>query len=105
MARRARLNGGRVGWIALATLAIAVPIGAADCNRNGIEDALDPPAPITGNAYSQTLPQVPVTWDKAIDAFETSPEIRRIFAPQLIENLVMTKRQEAEQVEIYLTAV
>lgn len=60
----------------------------------GIEDNLTPPAPITGNAYELDLPKLPTTWQDALDTFESSPEIRRIFAPQLIENLVRTKRQE-----------
>lgn len=60
----------------------------------GIEDNLTPPPPITGNAYELDLPKLPTTWQDAIEAFETSAEIRRIFAPQLIENLVRTKRQE-----------
>jgi len=60
----------------------------------GIEDALVPPAPVTGNAYQLDLPQLPVTWQDAIDTFEHSPEMARIFAPELIDNLVRTKRQE-----------
>lgn len=60
----------------------------------GIEDGLEPPAPVTGNAYDLDLPQLPVTWQDAIDTFEKSPEMARIFAPQLIDNLVRTKRQE-----------
>lgn len=60
----------------------------------GIEDGLEPPAPVTGNAYDLDLPQLPVTWQDAIDTFEKSPEMARIFAPELIDNLVRTKRQE-----------
>lgn len=60
----------------------------------GIEDGLEPPAPVTGNAYALDLPQLPVTWQDAIDTFEKSPEMARIFAPQLIDNLLRTKRQE-----------
>ncbi|WP_299150374.1 glutamine synthetase family protein [uncultured Tateyamaria sp.] len=102
-----RLAGGDVNPY----LSIAAVLGAA---LNGIEDATDPPAPITGNAYAQDLPQVPGTWDTAIDAFETSPETARIFDAELIRNMVMTKRQEAremaalstdEQTEIYLDTV
>lgn len=73
-------------------LSIAAVLGAA---INGIEDATDPPAPITGNAYVQDLPQIAASWNAAIEAFEKSPQIARIFDPMLIENLVMTKRQEA----------
>ena len=60
----------------------------------GIEDALTPPPPITGNAYELDLPQMPTTWQDALDTFENSPEMKRIFAPLLIDNLVRTKRQE-----------
>lgn len=92
-------------------LSIAATLGAA---MNGIEDAAEAPAPITGNAYTQTLPQIEANWDAAIDAFEASPQIARIFDPLLIANLVMTKRQEAaymkdlsddERRDIYLGTV
>ncbi|MBR2658264.1 MAG: glutamine synthetase [Loktanella sp.] len=80
----------------------------------GIEDNLAPPKPISGNAYDQDLAQIPDTWAAAIDAFEHSPLARRIFDPTLVENLVMTKRQELhyfaelseeEQLELYLDTV
>ena len=92
-------------------LSVAAVLGAA---LNGLEDKIAPPAPITGNGYDQDLPQVPENWTKAIDVFETSPEIARIFAPGLIRNYTMTKRQEAkymeeltpeERVEVYLDTV
>jgi glutamine synthetase len=92
-------------------LMLAAILGAA---LNGIEDKAEPPAPITGNAYALELPQVPTTWQDAIDAFEGSPDIARIFAPELIRNFVLTKRQELhymgeltpeERVEIYLDTV
>ncbi|MEP1356160.1 MAG: glutamine synthetase family protein [Tateyamaria sp.] len=102
-----RLAGGDVNPY----LSIAAVLGAA---MNGIEDAIDPPAPITGNAYEQDFPSVAMTWDAAIDAFETDKQIQRIFDPELIRNMVMTKRQEIrdmselsaeEQIEIYLDTV
>jgi glutamine synthetase len=92
-------------------LMLAAILGAA---LNGIEAQTEPPAPITGNAYALDLPQVPTTWEDAIHAFETSPEIAAIFAPELIRNFVLTKRQELhymgeltpeERVEIYLDTV
>jgi len=60
----------------------------------GIEDKLTAPAPVSGNAYGMELPQLPVTWDAAIEAFARSPEMARIFQPLLIDNLLRTKRQE-----------
>ncbi|WP_298915171.1 glutamine synthetase family protein [uncultured Roseobacter sp.] len=92
-------------------LMLAAVLGAA---INGIEDAQEPPEPITGNAYAADLPQIPGDWTSAIDAFEASPEIARIFPRDLIRNLVLTKRQEvhymqelspSEQVIIYLDTV
>ncbi|WP_187430249.1 Gamma-glutamylputrescine synthetase PuuA [Roseobacter fucihabitans] len=92
-------------------LLIAAVLGAA---INGIEDGAEPPEPITGNAYAADLPQIPSDWMSAINAFEKDPDVARIFAPELIRNLVLTKRQEfhymqeltpSEQVTIYLDTV
>ncbi len=102
-----RLAGGDVNPY----LSIAAVLGAA---MNGIEDGTEPPAPITGNAYEQDLPSVPMTWDAAIDTFENDAQTKRIFDPELIRNFAMTKRQEMrrmadlsleEQTEIYLDTV
>ncbi|WP_299719414.1 glutamine synthetase family protein [uncultured Tateyamaria sp.] len=102
-----RLAGGDVNPY----LSVAAVLGAA---LNGIEDRQDPPAPITGNAYAQDLPRVPANWSDAIDTFEHSKEVARIFAPELVANMVLTKRQELremaelsveEQTEIYLDTV
>ena len=80
----------------------------------GIEDDLTPPKPISGNAYDQDLAQIPDTWAAAIDAFEHSPLARRIFDDTLVDNFVMTKRQELhyfaelseeQQLELYLDTV
>ncbi|WP_313351908.1 glutamine synthetase family protein [Paracoccus sp. (in: a-proteobacteria)] len=92
-------------------LTVAAVLGAA---LNGIEDKVEPPPPIRGNAYEQGLEQLPGSWGAAIDAFATSPQISRIFPAHLIENFVMTKRQELhymaelsdeETVELYLDTV
>tara|TARA_R110000765_G_scaffold67546_3_gene130432 strand:- start:288 stop:764 length:477 start_codon:yes stop_codon:yes gene_type:complete len=102
-----RVSGGDVNPY----LMLAAVLGAA---MNGIEDGTEPPAPITGNAYTAGLPQIPGDWKSAIDAFEASPEVARIFAPEMIRNFILTKRQELhymqeltpqEQVEIYLDTV
>jgi glutamine synthetase len=80
----------------------------------GIEDDLTPPPPIAGNAYDQDLTQIPATWEASIDAFDNSAIARRIFDDVLVDNLVMTKRQEMhyfkdlteeQQLELYLDTV
>lgn len=92
-------------------LMIAAVLGAA---LNGIEDQLEPAAPFEGNAYDKQLDQLPASWGDAIEAFATCPEMKRIFPQHLIDNLVMTKRQELhymaeltdeETVELYLDTV
>lgn len=72
-------------------LIFAAILGAA---ITGIEDNMTAPAPLTGNAYEQDLPQLAPDWLSAIDRFESDPMIAKIFSPGLIRNLVMTKRQE-----------
>ncbi len=92
-------------------LTVAAVLGAA---LNGIEDGEAPQPPITGNAYTADLPQIPSDWAAAIDAFETCDQVKRIFALDLIQNYVLTKRQELkfmdelsaeERTEIYLDTV
>ena len=73
-------------------LMLAAVLGAA---MAGIEDAMEPPAPITGNAYAlDGVPQLAPDWPSAVERFEQSAIVARIFSPGLIRNMAMTKRQE-----------
>ncbi|MEJ6392301.1 glutamine synthetase family protein [Gymnodinialimonas sp. 2305UL16-5] len=92
-------------------LFLAAILGAA---LDGIERATDPGPPVTGNAYAQDLPRLPITWADAIATFDQSPEIARILAPELRANFLATKRQELrdmadltpeEQQDLYLDTV
>ncbi len=92
-------------------LFLAAILGAA---LDGIEQGQMPPAPVTGSAYGMDLPQLPRTWADAIAAFDASPEIARIFTPELRANFLATKRQELhymadltpeEQQDLYLDTV
>lgn len=92
-------------------LLIAAILGAA---LNGIEDKAEPPPAISGNAYDKKLDHLPRTWAASIEAFAKSPEIKRIFPPELIANFLATKRQELhymadlgpeERQELYLDAI
>jgi glutamine synthetase len=75
-------------------LHFAAVLGAA---LNGIEDRLEPPPPVDGSAYEVDAPKLHRDWAEAIDDFESSPEIARIFNPDIIRNIVLTKRQELER--------
>lgn len=63
----------------------------------GIEDTMEAPAPVVGNAYDTDLPGLAATWAEAIDTFESDPFMARIFHPLLIDNLMRTKRQELKK--------
>jgi glutamine synthetase len=93
-------------------LMLAAILGAA---LAGIEDGIEPPPPVVGNAYARDdLPRVPETWADAIARFEGSAEVARILPAELVRNYVLTKRQEhhymsqlspEERVELYLDTV
>ncbi|GAA4223159.1 glutamine synthetase [Sagittula sp. NFXS13] len=102
-----RVSGGDVNPY----MALAAILGAA---LVGIEDGEMPPPPITGNAYAQKLPTIPTDWETAIDTFENSTIMPRIFPREMIRNMVMMKRQEcrdmedlteSERTDIYLDTV
>ena len=92
-------------------LMIAAILGAA---LNGIEDKAEPQPAFEGNAYDKDLEQLPGTWSEAIETFAACDQMKRVFPQHLIDNLVMTKRQELhymaeltdeETVELYLDTV
>lgn len=77
-------------------LMLSVVLGAA---LAGIEEKLTPPAPITGNAYDQEMPQLATDWTTAMALFESDPMIARILPGPLIENFCMTKQQEYDKLQ------
>ncbi|WGH79742.1 glutamine synthetase family protein [Jannaschia ovalis] len=87
-----RISGGDANpYLLLATILAAA--------LQGIEDGAEPPAPIAGNAYAMDLPQIPATWPEAVDRFATDHWTPRLLPRPLIENLVLTKRQEIRDIE------
>ncbi|MEL6510125.1 MAG: glutamine synthetase family protein [Pseudomonadota bacterium] len=72
-------------------LLLTAILGAA---HKGLTEKAMPAAPITGNAYAQTLPQLAEDWATAIDLFEADTTLTRLFPPLLIDMLTRTKRQE-----------
>lgn len=76
-------------------LLLTAVLGAA---LDGIEQKLSAPGPVTGNAYAHKAPELPATWQDALDVFQTDPAIARIFPKAIIQNMTMTKRQEIHEV-------
>jgi glutamine synthetase len=102
-----RISGGDVNPYLL----LAVILGAALC---GMEDGLRAPKPVSGNAYALDLPQIPHDWTEAVERFAADRWTARMLPRLLIENMVLTKRQEVrdiealspeERVELYLDTV
>jgi len=61
---------------------------------DGVERALEPPDPISGNAYEQDLPVLPADWASALAAFEAGPVAGQTFPPLLRTVFAAAKRQE-----------
>jgi glutamine synthetase len=73
-------------------LVLAAVLGAA---LDGIEDKVEPSAPITGNAYEMDLPELPDSWESAIYEFEDNASVfGRIFVPEFIHLFAACKWQE-----------
>lgn len=70
-------------------LVLAAILGAA---LEGIEAGIEPPEPMV--ARSDTA--LPIDWKEAIDAFEHSEAVGRIFAPVLRESFAGMKKQELQ---------
>jgi glutamine synthetase len=50
--------------------------------HHGLEAALDPGPPIRGNAYAQTRPSPPITWDAAIAALQSAEILPHYLGPE-----------------------
>lgn len=60
----------------------------------GIEQDMQPVAPITGDAYTMKLDNLPLDWATAIDAFRKGPDVPGIFSSRLQTMMVECKTQE-----------
>ncbi|MFG6595021.1 glutamine synthetase family protein [Sulfitobacter sp. 1A13368] len=60
----------------------------------GIEQDMQPVAPITGDAYTMKLDNLPLDWATAIDAFRKGPDVPGLFSARLQTMMVECKTQE-----------
>lgn len=72
-------------------LGIAVGLGSG---LRGIEKAMEPPAPGSGNNYEQGAETVPVDLVAAVEAVEQGQAIREILPPELVDNALRIARFE-----------
>jgi glutamine synthetase len=61
---------------------------------HGLVGRLEPPPPITGNAYDTIADELPRTWQEALDRFERAATFARYFGAEFQRLYCATKRQE-----------
>mgnify|MGYP001823787220 FL=1 len=81
-------------------LAIAVLLAGM---LHGIENALEAPAPLEGNAYEQLPPSLPRHWPEALASFEQSEFIRAFFGEEFQRVYTLLKRQEMDEFDSQVT--
>jgi glutamine synthetase len=74
---------------------------------HGIEEKLTPPAPLTGNAYTQrlTAPRLPADWPTALTRFGASAFLREYFGERFVTLYELTRRGEMQDLNSRLTAL
>lgn len=75
-------------------MVLAAILGAA---LEGIEGAVTPPAPVTGNAYEAEVPSLHLDWPSAISGFSLGDIMGKIFDPQMHRLFAQAKAQELGQ--------
>jgi glutamine synthetase len=64
----------------------------------GIEQRLDPGAPVTGNGYAQAeRNELPTQWHAALERAAASPFVRETLGQEFLDVFLAIKRQEAEK--------
>jgi len=76
-------------------LLLTAILGAA---LDGIEAQTEPPAPITGNAYAQDLPELSGDWSEALARLKSDACTETWLPKVLKDNLIRTKQQEIAQI-------
>ena len=69
----------------------------------GIERKLVPPEPMTGNAWEQLVPSLPLQWSDSLDRFRQSRFVAEYLGPQFREVYALLKQQELEEFARHLT--
>lgn len=75
-------------------LVVAAVLGAA---LAGIEAAIMPPPPITGNAYDTDAPELPNSFGRAIDAFREDSLLSGVFSEDFLTLFADCKAQEYDR--------
>ena len=63
----------------------------------GIERGLEPPEPVTGDAYAIEAPPLPRSLDEAVERFASSPVAREYLGEAFVDQYARMRRWEVEQ--------
>ena len=63
----------------------------------GIENSLEPPEPVIGNAYAQSGPMLPCSLAEAVDALERGTVARQAFGDTFVDHYVASRRWERDR--------
>ena len=69
----------------------------------GIENRLEAPAPLTGNAYDQLPPSLPRYWPDALERFEQAEFVRDYLGAEFQRVYALVKRQEMDEFDRQVT--
>jgi glutamine synthetase len=70
---------------------------------HGIENKLEAPAPLEGNAYEQLPPSLPRYWPDALGKFKESDFIRENFGEEFQKVFAILKQQEIDEFDRHVT--
>jgi glutamine synthetase len=71
--------------------------------HEGLTRQLEPPPPITGNAYEQAGEALPIQWGAALDRFERSDFARHVLGDRFVRLFTTVKRAEMTEFESFIT--
>jgi glutamine synthetase len=71
--------------------------------HEGLTCKIEPPPPLTGNAYEQTGEALPVHWNAALDRFEGSDFARRTFGERFVRLYTTVKRAEMSDFDSFVS--
>jgi glutamine synthetase len=70
---------------------------------HGLENRLEPPAVLTGNAYLQEGDPLPTNWPAAVDRFAASEFSRTVLGDKFVNLYTAVKRAEMEEFHSHIT--
>ncbi|MCG8694526.1 MAG: glutamine synthetase, partial [Minwuiales bacterium] len=71
--------------------------------HHGITNQIEPPEPMTGNAYDQLEPSLPTRWPDALDLFDRSAVLRDYLGDRFCGLFATCKRGELAKFEAHIS--